>query len=195
MASFVKGSIEKKGVDAGIGLAKSGGKAAAKEALNLAKDESSKVVVKLTNKTKQKWTRPKIFLNTGATDAVLPLTVDNDEEVEYEVHKKKWTFSGVGATLTYEWKALEKTYFLAVMFRKPMVSRKNWNAVIYESETEANQELFRALRQQSGDFPPLSGDANYISREFGPYTLQGAMSSTGTAVNITVSCTADLSNE
>ena len=192
MASFAKGSIEKKGLDTGLGIAKTGGEKAAKEALKLAKDESSKVLVKLTNKTKQKWTRPKIFLNSGATDAVLPLTVENDEDIEYEVHKKKWTFSGVGAALTYEWKESGKTYYLAVMFRKPMASRNNWNAVIYESETEANQQLFGALRQQSGDFPPIKGDANYISREFGPYTLQGAMASTGMSVHVTISRTADL---
>ena len=38
MASFVKG-LEKKGTDMGTDLAKQGGKAAAKEALSLAKDE------------------------------------------------------------------------------------------------------------------------------------------------------------
>lgn len=192
MASFVKGSIEKKGLDTGIGLAKSGGQAAAKEALKVAKDESKKVIVKLTNKTKQKWTRPKIFLDKGATDAVLPLTVENDQDIEYEVHKKKWTFSGVAAAITYEWKDSGKTYYLAVMIRKPMISRNNWNAVIFETDTEANQELFRQLRQQNGDFPPMACDSNYISREFGPYTLQGAMASTGTSVDITISCTADL---
>ena len=179
MASFAKGSIEKKGLDAGLGIAKSAGQAGAKEALNLAKDESSKVAVKLINKTKQKWTKPRLFLNNGATDKVLPLTVEIDGDMEYEVHKKKWTFSGIAAAITYEWKESGKTYYLAIMFRKPMLGRKNWNAVIYENETEANRELFGALRQQNGEFPPMPCDSNYVSREFGPYTIQGAMASTG----------------
>ena len=191
MASFVKG-LEKKGKDAGMDIAKAGGKAAAKEAVNFAKDESKKVLVKLTNKTKQKWTKPKIFLDSGATEVPPPLVVEDDQEVEYEVHKKKWTLSGVAAVLTYEWKESGKCYFLAIMFRKPTLSRNNWNAVIYESDTEANRDLFATLKQQSGDFPPGKSDSNYVTREFGPYTVQGAMSSTGTGLQITVSCTADL---
>lgn len=191
MASFVKG-LEKKGTDMGTDLAKQGGKAAAKEALNLAKDESKKVLVKFTNKTKQKWSKPKLYLNSGATEGVLPLTIDNDGDIEYEVHKKKWTFSGVAGVIVYQWKESGKTYYLAVMFRKPMVASNTWNAVIYDSETEANQQLFSTLKQQRGEFPPMRGDSNYIDREFGPYTLQGAMASTGNSLHITVSCTADL---
>ena len=191
MASFVKG-LEKKGPDMAKGIAKEGGKAAAKQALDVAKDESKKVQVKVTNKTKQKWSKPKLYLNSGATDGVLPLTIDNDGDMEYEVHKKKWTFSGVSGVIVYQWKESGKMYYLAVMFRKPMVARNMWNAVIYESETEANEQLFSVLKGQRGEFPPMRGDANYTDREFGPYTLQGAMSSTGNSVHITVSCTADL---
>ena len=191
MSSLVKG-LEKKGTDVGVDIAKSGGKAAAKGALDLATDESRKVLVKFTNKTKQKWSKPKLFLSSGATEGVLPLTIDNDGEIEYEVHKKKWTFSGIAGVIVYQWKADGKSYYMAVMFRKPMVSRNMWNAVIYEGETEANQELFRALTQQRAELPPMRGDSNYTDREFGPYTLQGAMSSTGNAVHITVSCTSDL---
>ena len=190
--SFIKGNLEKKGVDTGVGLATDAGKAAAKEGLNFAKDESKKIVVKLSNKTRQKWTKPKIFLDSGATDSVLPLAIEDEQEVEYEVHKKKWTLSGVAAVITYEWKESGKAYFLAIMFRKPTVARNNWNAVIYESDTEASRDVFAALKQQSGDFPPGKSDSNYITREFGPYTLQGAMSSTGTGLHVTVSCTADL---
>ena len=189
---FIKGKLETKGVDAGLDLAKSAGKSAAKEGLDFAKDESKKVIVKLTNKTRQKWTKPKMFIDCGATDTVLPLTIEDDQDVEYEVHKKKWTFTGVAAVITYEWKESGKSYFLAIMFRKPTISRNNWNAVIYEDETEASRDLMAALKNQSGDFPPGKSDSNYMTREFGPYTLQGAMASTGTGLHITVSCTADL---
>ena len=187
MASLLKG-LEEKGTDAGVDLATSGGKAAAKGALNLATDESRKVVVKLTNNTEQKWVNPKIFLNCGATDDVLPLTVDHEGETEYKVHKKKMTFSGVAGVLSYEWTFSGKNYTLVVLFHKPMMSRhNNWNAVIYEDKAEANQELFKALKEQS-EHPPLRGDSNYTNREFGPYTVQGAMASTGAVVHVTVSC-------
>ena len=191
MAALMKG-FEKKGTDIGVDIAKSGGKAAAQGALDLAKDESRKVLVKFTNKTKQKWSKPRLYIDSGTTESVLPLTIDNDGEIEYELHKKKWTFSGIAGVIIYKWKASGKNYCLALMFRKPMVAHNMWNAVIYESETEANQQLFRALKEQRGDFPALRGDSNYTDREFGPYTLQGAMSSTGNAVHITVSCTCDL---
>ena len=176
----------------GFGLLKSGGKAVAKGALGVVTDESRKVLVKFTNKTKRKWSQPRLYINNGTTESILPLTIDNDGEIEYELHKKKWTVSGIAGVIMYKWKESDKKYYLALMFRKPIVSRHMWNAVIYESETEANQRLFRALKRGRGDFPALRGDSNYTDREFGPYTLQGAMSSTGKAVHITVSCTRDL---
>ena len=188
MASFFKDQVEEKGPDMAMDLAKQG----AKQALNLARDESKKVRIKVTNKTKQKWSKPKLYLNSGATDDVLPLTIDNDGDMEYEIHKKKWTFSGVAGVIVYQWKESGKTYYLAVMFRKPMVARNMWNAVIYESKKEANELLFSVLKSQMGEFPPMRGDSKYTDREFGPYTLQGAMSTTGNTVRITVSYTADL---
>ena len=151
MTSFVTGA----GTDLGMDLAKKGGMAAAKGVLNLAKDESKKVLVKFTNKTKQKWSKPKLYLSSGTTEGFLPFTIDNDGDIEFEVHKKKWTFSGVAGVIVYQWKEPGKTYYLAVMFRKPMVASNTWNAVIYDSETEANQQLFSVLKQQSGDFPPI----------------------------------------
>ena len=177
------------GADAGIQLAASAGKAAAKGALELATDESRKVAVRLSNNTNQQWVKPKIFLECGATDDVLPLIVDHEGEIEYEVHKKKMTFSGVAGVISYEWTFSGKNYTLVVLFRKPMMSRhNNWSAVIYEDKAEANRELFRALKEQR-EHPLLRGDANYTSREFGCYTVQGAMASTGAVVHVTVSCT------
>ena len=189
MASLLN-RLETKGVNTGVGLAASGGKAAVKGALEDATDESSKVCVKITNKTRQRWTRPKLFLNCGATDDLLPLTVDDGEDIEYEVHKKKWTFTGIAGVITYEWIASGTTYYLAIMFRKPRVSHNNWNAMIYESDTEANQQLFAALKQNRGPHPAVRGDANYTTREFGSYTMQGAMSSSGAAkLHVIISCT------
>ena len=86
--------------------------------------------------------------------------------------------------MDFFWKEL---YTLVVLFHKPMMSRHNWNAVIYEDKAEANQELFKALKEQS-EHPPLRGDSNYTNREFGPYTVQGAMASTGAVVHVRVSC-------
>lgn len=187
------GELEKKGVDAGVDIAKAGGKAALTGALDMAKDESRKVCVKITNNTNQKWTRPKLFLDCGMTEDLLPLTVENGKDLEYEVHKKKWTFSGIAGAITYEWKTAEKTYSLAVMFRSPTVGHNNWNAVINESATEAaDQRLFSTLTQGRGQYPAIRGDANYTDREFDPYTMQGAMSSSGTAkLHVIISCTED----
>ena len=57
--------------------------------LDVAKDESRKVVIKLTNYTKQPWKNPRIFLDSGTAEDILPLEIANEKEVEYEVHKKK----------------------------------------------------------------------------------------------------------
>ena len=56
----------------------------------------------------------------------IPFTIDNDGDMEYEVHKKKWTFSGVAGVIVYQWKESGKMYYLAVMFRKPTVVRNMW---------------------------------------------------------------------
>lgn len=182
--------LENEGIQEGIGLAKKGGAAAFKGAMDLAKDESRKVQVKVTNNSKQQWRNPKFFMDYGMTDDLLPLTVDNGKDMQYEVHKKKWTFTGIAGAITYEWSADEKKYYLAVVFRSPTVSRNCWNAVIYEEEqVEANQRLYDALMRERGDQPMLRGDANYTRREFGRYVMQGAMSSSGTAkLHITISC-------
>ena len=186
--------LENEGAKAGVNIMTGGGKAAVKGAFNVATDESRKVLIKLTNKSKQKWSKPMIYLSSGATDDILPLTIDNDREIQYEVHKKKWTFSGIAGVIVYQWKESGNSYYLAVMFEKPMVGRNMWNAKIYNNKIEADQQLFSSLKEQMTNYPPMRGDSKYTEREFShcPYTLQGAMSSTGNTVHITVSCTFDL---
>lgn len=182
--------FEEKLEDKGLGLAESGGKAAFKGAVDFAKDESRKVQVKITNNTKQKWGNPRLFIDCGMTEDLLPLTIDDEKDVTYEIHKKKWTFSGIAGAISYQWKVDQKTYYLVVMFRSPTVGRNTWNAVIYDSETEASQQQFSSLCQERGQYPPIRGDANYTTREFGAFTMQAAMSSSGTAkLHITISCT------
>ena len=137
MSSLAKGLRRKginTGVSTGVDIAKSGGKAV----LNVAKDESQCLCLKVTNKTHEKWIRPRLYLNCGATEDLLPLTVDHNEDVEYSVRKRKWTFSGIAGVFAYEWQADGRTYYIAVMFRKPMLSHNNWNAVIYENPIEVN---------------------------------------------------------
>ena len=57
-------------------------------------------------------------------------------------------------------KHLERTNYIAVMFRKPMVSHNNWNAVIYENPIEADQQLFGELKQNRGSgYPAVRADA------------------------------------
>lgn len=190
MAGIDVAKLENTGIDKGIGLAESGGKAAFNSAMDFAKDESRKVQVKLTNNTKQKWTNPKLYIDCGATEDLLPLTIDDEKDLTYDIHKKKWTLVGISGAITYQWKVDQKTYYLAVVFRSPTIGRNTWNAVIYDSETEANQQLFSTLSRERGDHPLLRGDANYTTREFGAFTLQAAMSSGGVAkLHITVSCT------
>ena len=185
----IEGKLEQEALEDGTKLAKEGGKAAFKSAMEFAKDESRKVQVKVTNNTKQKWTDPKFFMDYGMTDDLLPLTVEDGKDLEYEIHKKKWTFTGIAGAITYQWKVDQKTYYLAVIFRSPTIGRNSWNAVIYENETAANQELFNTLTRERGDNPILRGDANYTKREFGPFIVQGAMSSSGTAkLHVTISC-------
>ena len=180
--------LEKDALDEGIGIAKKGGEAAFKGAMDFAKDESRKVKVKVTNNTKQKWKNPKFFMDYGMTDDLLPLEVEDGKDLEYEIHKKKWTFTGIAGAITYEWSFDTKTYYIAVVFRSPTIGRNCWNAVIYEEETEANQAVFTTLMRERGDHPVLRGDANYTRREFAPYLVQGAMSSSGTAkLHITIS--------
>lgn len=180
--------LEKDAAKEGLDLAKKGGAAAFKGAMDFAKDESRKVKVKVTNNTKRKWKNPKFFMDCGMTDDLMPLTVEDGKDLEYEIHKKKWTFSGIAGAITYSWTVDQKTYYLAVVFRSPTVGRNTWNAVIYEEETEANQAIFSTMMRERGDYPALRGDANYTRREFDPYLVQGAMSSSGTAkLHITIS--------
>ena len=190
MAGIDVGKLEQTGIDKGIGLAETGGKAALKSAVDFAKDESRKVQMKITNTTKQKWSNPRLFLDCGMTEDLLPLTIDDEKDVTYEIHKKKWTFSGIAGAISYRWKVDQKNYYLVVMFRSPTVGRNTWNAVIYDSETEADQRQFSTLCQERGQYPYVRGDANYTTREFGAFTMQAAMSSSGTAkLHITISCT------
>ena len=183
--------LEKDGVNTGVGLVKSGAGKAVSGAFDVAKDESRKVAIKLTNNTKQPWKNPRIFLDSGAAEDILPLEIANEKEVEYEVHKKKWTFSGIAGVITYQWKDSGKKYSLALMFRSPMISSNSWNVVINsENVVEANLQTYKELLQVNGDNPVIKGDNNYTTREFGPFTVQGAMSSSGTAkINLIVSCT------
>jgi hypothetical protein len=196
--SFAKG-LQKKainsGVSTGVDIAKSGGKAV----LNVAKDESQCLCLKMTNKTHEKWIRPKLYLNCGATEDLLPLVVDHGDDVEYTVRKRKWRFSGIAGMVTYEWQASGRTYYIGIMFRKPMASHNNWNAVIYENPIEADQQLFGELKQNRSSvdhpWPAVRADANYTTREFGAYVMQGAMTltSSGAAkLHIIISCAADL---
>ena len=190
MAGIDVGKLEQKGIDDGIKLAESGGKAAFNKALDFAKDESRKVEVKITNNTKQKLSNPRLFLDCGATEDLLPLTIDDEKDMTYEIHKKKWTFSGIAGAISYQWKVDQKLYYLVVMFRSPTVGRNTWNAVIYDSETEASQQQFSTMCQERGQYPSIRGDANYTKREFGAFTMQAAMSSSGAAkLHVTISCT------
>ena len=102
--------LEKEGVSAGVGAVKSGAGKAVGGLLDVAKDESRKVVIKLTNNTKQPWKNPRIFLDSGTAEDILPLEIANEKEVEYEVHKKKWTFSGISGVISYQWKDSGKKY-------------------------------------------------------------------------------------
>ena len=195
--SFAKGLQKKatnKGVDVGVDIAKSGGKAI----LNAAKDESQCLCLKMTNKTHEKWIQPKLHLNCGATEDILPLVVEHGDDIEYMVRKRKWRFSGIAGVATYEWQASGRTYYIAVMFRKPTASHNSWNAVIYDNPVEADQQLFGDLKQNRGpvDHPAVRADANYTTREFfGAYVMQGAMTltSSGAAkLHIIISCVTDL---
>lgn len=187
MADLLKG-LESKGVDAAEDAAEDAAKAGAKAAvagvMDMAKDESRKVSLKITNKSNQKWTKPRIFLEYGVAEDLLPLEVENEEEVKYEAHKKKWTMTGIEGVITYEWEADGKKYTLAVMFSSPSMSSNKWNAEIYSETTiDANAALFRTLSRGAG----IKGDNNYTTKEFSPFTLQGAMSSSGKAkLNIVV---------
>ena len=59
-----------------------------------------------------------------------------------------------------------------------------------EDTVEANQNVFKNLLKENGDNPMVKGDNNYTTREFGPFTVQGAMSSSRTAkINLIVKCT------
>lgn len=190
MSGIDVGKLEQKGLEKGMDLAEAGGKAAFKNAVDFAKDESRKVEVKLINNTKQKWSTPRLFLDCGMTEDLLPLTIDDEKDVTYEIHKKKWTFTGIGGAISYQWKVDQKTFYLVVMFRSPTVGRNTWNAVIYDSETEACQRQFSTLCQERGQYPLVRGDANYTTREFGAFKMQAAMSSSGTAkLHVTISCT------
>ena len=77
------------------------------------------------------------------------------------------------------------------MFRSPMISSNSWNVVINsDNVVEANLQTYKKLLQVNGDNPVIKGDNNYTTREFGPFTVQGAMSSSGTAkINLIVKCT------
>ncbi len=178
--------LKKKGTDAGVDAAKSGGKAAVSSAVDIAKDESRKISVKVTNKSNLKWTKPKFFLDCGVTDSRLPPEVENGSEVKYDVHKKKWTLSGIAGVIAYDWEAEGKEYTLAVMFRSPMMSANDWNAEIYsETTVDANQQLFSTLTREGA----IKGDCNYSTKEFGPFVLQGAMTFSDTAkLNVIISC-------
>ena len=189
----VLGDMEKDAEKMGVDVAKSASKAAMNKMLDTAKDESRKVAIKFTNNTTRKWSRPRIFLDSGAGEDLLPLEILADgKAVNFEIHKKKWTFSGIAGVITYQWKDSGKKYSLALMFRSPMIGTNAWNAVIYSEDdtAEANLQLFKSLTKETGDSPMVKGDNNYSFREFGPYTVQGAMSSSGTAkLNLIVKCT------
>ena len=187
----ILGGLEKEGVSTGVGLAKSGVSKAAGGVMDVAKDESRKVVINFTNNTKQTWTNPRIFLDSGMAEDLLPLEIADKKDLKYEVHKKKWTFSGIAGVITYQWKVSGQKYSLALMFNSPMMTSNTWNVVINSEDTvEANQNVFKSLLKENGDNPMVKGDNNYTTREFGPYTVQGAMSSSGTAkINLIVKCT------
>ncbi len=184
MAELLKG-LETKGVDTGVDAGVSAAKKGGNAVLDVAKDESRKVAIKITNKSNQKWTKPRIFLDCGTAEDLLPLEVENETEVNYEIHKQKWRLSGIAGVITYEWVADGKKYSLAVMFRSPMTTSNNWNAELYSETTEgASEQLFSTLTHGGA----IKGDNNYTTKEFGLYTLEGAMSSSGTAklnVNVT----------
>ena len=159
--------------------------------VDVAKDESHKVVIKFTNNTKQTWTNPRIFLNSGMAEDLLPPEIADKKDLEYEVHKKKWSFSGIAGVITYQWKVSGQNYSLALMFHSPMMKSNTWNVVINSEDTvEANQNVFKNLLKENGDNPMVKGDNNYTTREFGRFTVQGAMSSSRTAkINLIVKST------
>ena len=187
----ILGGLEKEGVNTGIGLAKSGASKAVGGVVDVAKDESRKVVIKFTNNTKQTWTNPRIFLNSGMAEDLLPLEIEDKKDLEYEVHKKKWSFSGIAGVITYQWNVSGQNYSLALMFHSPMMKSNTWNVVINSEDTvEANQNVFKNLLKENGDNPMVKGDNNYTTREFGRFVVQGAMSSSRTAkINLIVKCT------
>jgi len=187
----ILGGLEKEGVNTGIGLAKSGASKAVGGVVDVAKDESRKVVIKFTNNTKQTWTNPRIFLNSGTAEDLLPPEIADKKDLEYEVHKKKWSFNGIAGVITYQWNVSGQNYSLALMFHSPMMKFNTWNVVINSEDTvEANQNVFKNLLKENGDNPMVKGDNNYTTREFGRFTVQGAMSSSRTAkINLIVKCT------
>lgn len=179
-----KKAAEEEAFKDGIGLAKGAAGAAKDAGLEALKDESRKVTVKLTNNTKQKWVNPRIFIDCGMAEDLLPLEVDDGDDVEYEIHKKKWRLTGIEGVISYEFTDEGTKYSLAVMFRSPSLSSNNWCATIHsETPVEATQQLFRSMTKET-----IKGDNNYTRKEFGKFTLQGAMSSSGTAkLNIIIS--------
>ena len=184
-STALKVGLEKKGIDEGFGLAKGAAGAAKDAGLEALKDESRKVAIKLTNNTKRKWINPRIFLDYGVAEDLLPLEVEDGTDVEYEVHKKKWRLSGIEGVLSYEFTDEGTKYGLAVVFRSPSLSSNNWNAEIQtETVSEATSQLFRTMTRTG----TVKGDNNYTRKEFGKFVMQGAMSSSGTAkLNVIIS--------
>lgn len=170
--------VENQGIGVGFGALKGAGGLAKEEGMGLLKDESRKVAIKLTNNSKQKWINPRIFLDCGAAEELLPLEVEDGTEVEYEVHKKKWRPTGIEGIMSYEFSDGGKKYILAVMFRSPTLSSNKWNATLQTDDPqEASKELYSRMNREG----PIVGDMNYTRKEFDKFSLQGAMSSSGTA--------------
>ena len=106
---------------------------------------------------------------------LLPPEITDKKDLEYEVHKKKWSFSGIGGVITYQWKVSGQKYSLALMFHSPMMKSNTWNVVINSEDTvEVDQNVFKNLLKENGDNPMVKGDNNYTIREFGHLGCPGS---------------------
>ena len=66
------------------------------------------------------------ILNSGMAEALLPLEIADKKDLEYKVHKKKWSFSGIAGVITYQWKASGQKYSLALMFHSLMIKSNKY---------------------------------------------------------------------
>ena len=141
-------------------------------------DTKKKILILLTNNTKEDWTEAQVYLNAGTSNGIPPKVIDSEDGGTYILRRSKTPMlfgSGdIRGVLTYRINTMND--MLAIYFKIPIdnhfTGKNSWNVRIYSKaeiddlrSSEGDKYLEKIYTEMKGDRKDADNSYNFPEHE------------------------------